>query len=100
MKIKPSIYATSLSAFINLMWVYVVYFLCRLAYALENWSVLGGNLNIASIGEILKGGCLFDTSAIMYTNVLYMVLMLLPLHFKESRTWQKIAKYLLSASMP
>ena len=92
MKIKPSIYATSLSAFINLMWVYAVYFLCRLAYALENWSVLGGNLNMESIGEILKGGCLFDTSAIMYTNVLYMVLMLLPLHFKESRTWQKTAK--------
>ena len=40
MKIKPTIYATSLSAFINLMWAYVAYFVCRLAYGIENWSVL------------------------------------------------------------
>ena len=88
MKIKPSIYATSLSAFINLLWIYVVYFFCRLAYGLENWNVLGGNLTSRNIGEVLKGGCLFDTSAIMYTNALYMVLMLLPLHLKESKGWQ------------
>lgn len=94
MKIKPSIYGTSLSAFINLLWVYVVYFFCRLAYGLENWNVLGGNLSKENVWEVWRGGCLFDTSAIMYTNVLYMVLMLLPLHFKEGRIWQKIAKCL------
>jgi hypothetical protein len=93
MKMKPTIYATSLSAFINLMWAYVVYFVCRLAYGLENWSVLGGNFTSRNIGEVLKGGFLFDTSAIMYTNALYMVLMLLPLHLKESKGWQKVAKY-------
>ena len=90
---KPTIYATSLSAFINLIWAYVVYFVCRLAYGLENWSVLGGNFTSRNIGEVLKGGFLFDTSAIMYTNALYMVLMLLPLHLKESKGWQKVAKY-------
>ena len=67
MKIKPSIYATSLSAFINLIWVYLVYFLCRLVYGLENWSVLGGNFS-KGFWDILKGGAVFDTSAIMYTN--------------------------------
>ena len=44
------------------------------------------------MGEVLKGGLMFDTSAIMYTNSLYMVLMLLPLHVKECRGWQKMAK--------
>ena len=92
MKIKPTIYATSLSAFINLMWAYVAYFVCRLAYGLENWSVLGGNFTSGNMGEVLKGGLMFDTSAIMYTNSLYMVLMLLPLHLKECRGWQKMAK--------
>jgi phosphoglycerol transferase MdoB-like AlkP superfamily enzyme len=92
MKIKPTIYATSLSAFINLMWAYVAYFVCRLAYGMENWSVLGGNFTSGNMGEVLKGGLMFDTSAIMYTNSLYMVLMLFPLHVKECRGWQKMAK--------
>ena len=92
MKIKPTIYATSLSAFINLMWAYVAYFVCRLAYGIENWSVLGGNFTSGNMGEVLKGGLMFDTSAIMYTNSLYMVLMLFPLHLKECRGWQKMAK--------
>ena len=92
MKIKPTIYATSLSAFINLMWAYVAYFVCRLAYGMENWSVLGGNFTSGNMGEVLKGGLMFDTSAIMYTNSLYMVLMLLPLHLKECRGWQKMTK--------
>ena len=92
MKIKPTIYATSLSAFINLMWAYVAYFVCRLAYGIENWSVLGGNFTSGNMGEVLKGGLMFDTSAIMYTNSLYMVLMLFPLHVKECRGWQKMAK--------
>ena len=93
MKIRPSIYATSLSAFINLMWAYLAYFLCRLAYGVENWSVLGGNFTSDGVGEVLKGGWMFDTSAIMYTNSLYMVLMLLPLHNKERVGWQKLAKW-------
>ena len=93
MKIRPSIYATSLSAFINLMWAYLAYFLCRLAYGVENWSVLGGNFTSDGVGEVLKGGWMFDTSAIMYTNSLYMVLMLLPLHYKEREGWQKLAKW-------
>ena len=92
MKIKPTIYATSLSAFINLMWAYVAYLVCRLVYGIENWSVLGGNFTSGNMGEVLKGGLMFDTSAIMYTNSLYMVLMLLPLHVKECRGWQKMAK--------
>lgn len=92
MKIKPTIYVTSLSAFINLMWAYVAYFVCRLAYGIENWSVLGGNFTSGNMGEVLKGGLMFDTSAIMYTNSLYMVLMLFPLHVKECRGWQKMAK--------
>ena len=92
MKVRPSIYATSLSAFLNLILVYAVYAVCRVAYGLENWSVLGGNFFSDGMWDIWKGGFLFDTSAILYTNSLYMVLMLLPLHLKEWKGWQKVAK--------
>ena len=93
MKIKSSIVSTCLSAYLNLAWAYVVYFLCRLIYAWENWSVLGGNFTSGKWVDVLKGGCLFDTSAIMYTNALYMLMMLFPLHYKEHKGWQKAAKY-------
>ena len=92
MKIKSSIVATCLAAYLNLAWAYVVYFVCRLVYAWENWSVLGGNFTSGKWMDVLKGGCLFDTSAIMYTNALYMLMMLFPLHYKENKGWQKAAK--------
>ncbi len=36
---------------------------------------------------------MFDTSAILYTNALYAILMLIPLHWKEKDWWQKMAKW-------
>lgn len=93
MKLRPSIYATSLSAFINLIGVYAVYAICRVVYGLENWSVLGGNFFSGGMTDVWNGGFLFDTSAILYTNSLYMVLMFFPLHLKEWKGWQKVAKY-------
>ncbi|MBQ8442624.1 MAG: LTA synthase family protein, partial [Bacteroides sp.] len=93
MKLRPSIYATSLSAFINLIGVYAVYAICRVVYGLENWSVLGGNFFSGGMTDVWNGGFLFDTSAILYTNSLYMMLMFFPLHLKEWKGWQKVAKY-------
>ena len=37
---------------------------------------------------------MFDTSAILYTNALYAILMLIPLHWKERDWWQQMAKWI------
>lgn len=80
----------------NMMFVYVSYFICRVAYILENWSAFSSMLSENPIGELLCGSLLFDTSAILYTNALYAVMMLLPLHLKEQgvfgRKWYGTAK--------
>lgn len=81
----------------NLAMVYVVYMICRLAYLLENWSAFAPSLTFRSVMETIRGGLLFDTSAILYTNAPYILLMLLPLHYKESRVWQKAAKWVFVA---
>lgn len=73
--------------------VYVMYFICRVEYVLENWSALGHSLFDNSLSDLLVGSLRFDTSAILYTNLLYAVLMLVPLHYKESKAWQKVAKW-------
>lgn len=73
----------------NLAIVYVMYMLCRILYIAVNWGTFGDSFSALGIGDLLHGSLLFDTSAILYTNALYALLMLLPLHYKESALWQK-----------
>ena len=76
----------------NLLMVYVVYFIARIAYLLENWSYFSPNLSFGHIMEMLAGGLVFDTSAILVTNVPYIVMMLFPLHQKETNIYQQVSK--------
>ena len=85
----------------NLLLAYVVYFIARVAYLLDNWSYFvssageDGRAPIILSWEMWKGGLVFDTSAILVTNAPYIVLMLLPLHWKAHwRWWQKMCKVL------
>jgi len=93
MNIKKTYISTPLAFVCNLAMVYLVYGICRLAYLFENWSVLSAGFENLSFWEAFKGCWMFDTSAILYTNALYAVLMLIPLHFKETKVWQTIAKW-------
>ncbi len=74
----------------NLLLVYVVYFIARAAYLLDNWSYFQDSLTM----EVLQGALVFDTSAILVTNIPYIALMLFPLHWKESRFWHQLCKWL------
>ena len=76
----------------NLLMVYVVYFIARIAYLLENWSYFSPNLSFGHIMEMLAGGLVFDTSAILVTNIPYFVMMLFPLHQKETNIYQQVSK--------
>ena len=78
---------------INMAMVYVAYMLCRVEYVAENWSALGEPLFANSLTDLLAGSLRFDTSAILYTNILYALMMLFPLHYKETRKWQVAAKW-------
>lgn len=65
---KP--YAPIVAVIWNILLVYVVYQIARLAYFFENTQLLHYN------SDVFRGGLLFDTSAIVYTNALYVVLMM------------------------
>ncbi len=94
MKVKSSYISSPLAFVCNMAMMYAVYGICRLAYLFENWSVLSVGFDSLSFWDAFKGCWLFDTSAILYTNALYAVLMLLPLHFKETNLWQSVAKWI------
>lgn len=82
------------SVLINLITVYICYEICRFAFLFENWSLFQDNLSWKSLGKMLLGGLVFDSSAICYTNVLYILLVLFPLHYKETNLFRKIVKWL------
>lgn len=63
-------YAPIVAVIWNILLVYVVYQIARLAYFFENTQLLHYN------SDVFRGGLLFDTSAIVYTNALYVVLMI------------------------
>ena len=77
---------------INLLIAYGVYFLARVIYFLENYSYFSQNLSFSHVMEMLEGGLVFDTSAILVTNIPYIVMMLFPIHLKENATYHKLCR--------
>ena len=71
MEIKRN-YTSNIVAFVyNIALVYVAYAICRIEYLLENWSLFSESFFRNSWTDILTGCWMFDTSAILYTNVIY-----------------------------
>ena len=90
LSIKAFPFSNVLTVLANLAIVYVLYMITRVVFVLENWDS-GANLSAdwdqLSMCEVLTGGLRFDTSAIFYTNSLWIILMLIPIHTKELLSW-------------
>ena len=92
--LQKSFFSSPIAFICNLALVYLAYGICRVAYLLENWTALSEGFDTLSLWEALKGCWMFDTSAILYTNALYAILMLFPLHYKEKDGWQIFVKWI------
>lgn len=77
----------------NLLTVMVVYMLCRAIFLAENHETFS-SLSWHGIKDIVRGGLRFDWAALCYTNVLYLVLLLMPLPYKETVSYQRGLKVL------
>ena len=89
---KPSILSTPLAFALNILLVYIIYGVCRVEYVMENWETFSQGLLDNSWKDLLIGSLKFDTSAILYTNILYALMMLLPFHLKEGRRFRLSTK--------
>lgn len=90
---KIGLLSPIVATLLNLLIAYVVYFIARITYLFENWSYFSQNLSFSHLMEMLGGGLVFDTSAILVTNIPYIVLMLFPLHQKETRFYKQLCKW-------
>ena len=70
----------------NLGMAYVVYFIARLVFLVTNYSFYEGHLAFPHLMEMLGGGLVFDTAAILVTNSLYIVILLLT-------PWRRLAQW-------
>jgi phosphoglycerol transferase MdoB-like AlkP superfamily enzyme len=75
----------------------LVYSICRILFYLFNTASFP-KVTFLSFLTILKGGLMFDISALLYLNVLYLLLFLLPFRFKFNRWYQHFLKLLFMLS--
>ena len=66
----------------NMLVAYAAFMLCRLVFFLVNYSTFAPYMSWNLAGQMLRGALVFDTSALLYLNSLYLVLTLFPLHWK------------------
>lgn len=84
---------SGLAAFaINLLWVFLAYQICRAAFLMEHWSLYKEGLASLNLFKAFKGSLVFDTSAIVYTHLPYLVMMLMPFTFRDKRWVANLAK--------
>lgn len=78
----------------NVALVYLVLMLSRVAFFCENWMTFAPRMSWPLAQNMLRGAWMFDTSALIYVNALYLVLLFLPLHWKEKPSFYRILKWL------
>ena len=91
---KKLIHSNIGAAMLNMAVAYLVWMLSRVAFFAENWSTFAPYMSWSLFKSMLHGALVFDTSALLYVNALYLVLMLLPLHLKERAGFHKGLKWL------
>ncbi|HNX54654.1 MAG TPA: sulfatase-like hydrolase/transferase [Prolixibacteraceae bacterium] len=71
----------------------VFYSFCRVLFYLFNTPSFP-RVTLTSFLTIMKGGLMFDTSALLYLNALYFLLFILPFQFKFRSWYQKTLKWI------
>ena len=82
------------AALLTMLVAYLVWMLSRMAFFAENWSTFAPYMSWPLFKSMFHGALVFDTSALLYVNSLYLVLMPLPLHLKERPGFHKGLKWL------
>ena len=93
-RLFKSTFASPIALIINLLLAYLIYFFARLTYVLVNYSYFAEGIRNDAIGQWIKGSLMFDTTAILYTHIPYIILMLFPLWLKETSIYHHICKWL------
>jgi len=73
--------------------VMALYSIGRILFYLFNTSMFP-NVGFTSFMRVMRGGVMFDTSAVLYLNAIYFLLYLLPFPFKFKPWYQRMLKWI------
>ena len=78
---------------LRLFYVYVVFMLCRLAFYFFNNNLIDP-VQGKDVLSMLRGSLMFDTVSIIYINMLFIFLSIIPFRFRDKKIYQKILFWL------
>lgn len=78
---------------LDVLLVYVVYLLARIEFLVLNYNYFAPSVSDGNLLHIFLSGFVFDTPGIFYTNALFILLMLFPLHLKERCGYHLFCKW-------
>lgn len=77
----------------NLILALLVFFIARVIFVLYNFDKYSEYMNWSLAWGMIRGGMVFDLSALFYLNGLYILLYLFPFHWKEKKVYHTVIKY-------
>lgn len=92
MKLK-GVFAPYFAVVIRFVFLLIIYALLRLGFYWINISLFP-HVNAGKLFVIFAGGVRFDIVALLYLNILYIVMQTIPWPFKYNRIYQQIAKWI------
>lgn len=78
----------------DMLVVFLLFMVCRVVFVVCNWGLYAGNMTAGHLLSLFQAGIIFDTSAILYTNAAVILLMLLPLHWKECSGYYRVVRWI------
>lgn len=90
---ERSVISPLIACTLNIVLIFLIYTLLRGEYLLENYSYFQPAIQEGYIRELLCAGPVFDAPGIFYLNALYILMMLLPLHWKEREGYYRVCKW-------
>jgi len=94
LQIKGNIY---LALLFRLGSVMLLFSFCRIGFYFFNYDLFPG-INKGDLFTILLGGIRFDLTAVIYTNLLFILLMIIPFEFRFKKWYQAICQWLFLIS--
>lgn len=77
----------------RILLIMFLFSLCRVGFYFFNARMFP-DLGLNEFLNILRGGLIFDISAVVYVNLLFILLQIIPLEIRYNKIYQKIAGYL------
>ena len=77
----------------RILLIMVLFSLCRIGFFMFN-SKMFPDVSISQLLTLLKGGLMFDISAVVYINMLFILLHIIPFEVRYKDVYQLILKYI------